>query len=99
MRMAVVEVAPLPQVPSPHPPAPHPLTVVWMASPVLIWYAPTTPEPLPVSDALAVAVAVNVYVLLLVTVIWYSWFKTAAVIFPPRDTALLKVTKSPVIAP
>ena len=31
--------------------------------------------------------------------IWYSWFKTAAVILPPRLAALLNVTKSPSTAP
>ena len=32
-------------------------------------------------------------------VIWYSWFKTSAVILPPREAAPLKITKSFVTAP
>ena len=31
--------------------------------------------------------------------IWYSWFKTVAVILPPKLTAPLKVTKSFCTAP
>ena len=47
-----------------------------------------------------VSLATNVNVLELgIETISYSWFKTAAVIFPPKVAASLNVTKSPATAP
>jgi len=62
--------------------------------------------PLPLSLLFAVtsvplvSLATNVNVLEVgIETISYSWFKTAAVIFPPKLAASLNVTKSPATAP
>ena len=54
---------------------------------------------MPLSDALALTTTSIVYELESISVISYSWFNTAAVIFPPNETAPKKVTKFPLIAP
>ena len=64
--------------------------------PTFIWYAATVdPPPLPVSDELAAtAEVISKLFELTILVIWYSLFKTAAVIEPPRLAAPVNVTKS-----
>ena len=56
--------------------------------------------PLPESEEFAATEDVNVYVFTsVIDAIWCSALSISAVIAPPRETALLKVTKSPNKAP
>ena len=80
---------------------PKPVPEASIVRPMLSWYLATVEEPpLPLSEELAVAEAVIVYVLEEGTVwILNSVLRTAAVMFPPREAASVKDTKSPCIAP
>jgi len=89
------------KAPVPNVPAPKPIRGTTVSGPTFIWYAASVAEPpLPESEALAAIDAVKVYVFAVGTdTIWCSAFSIAAVITPPKEAALLKVTKSPITAP